>query len=259
MYSITNIARDEAHQDNDVVALPPYATISSVFFSDAGDPYIYDSTGVLLVLLHWRVPGQATWVPVLDTTQLARLASGRKEEHYWPVAVADGRFHCIILKGGERYPYFPRPLLSEFAFEVPLGTRAVGSADKGEGDSAGAGGEAEASRLEESFVRTSLCHDLLEDKVGSSQPSYQMKTELARLATEVDKALLQLMATECREGEEKGMKALQLVGMMKDTSGKMLEAAVKVAQRYERSVLEGKIRDLAERRLMGIEEEDRME
>ena len=59
---------------------------------------IYDSEGVLLVLVHWRQPGQAKWVPVLDTKTLDRLAGGRKEETYWPVAVAQNKFHCIILK-----------------------------------------------------------------------------------------------------------------------------------------------------------------
>ena len=59
-------------------------------------------------------------MPLLDTKQLSRLASGRKTESYWPVAVADNKFHCIILKGGDQYPYLPRPLLSEFDFKIPL-------------------------------------------------------------------------------------------------------------------------------------------
>src|SRR5215475_11951200 len=81
---------------------------------------VYISTGVLLVLQHWRNPGQAKWVPLLDTNHLERRVGGRKEESYWPVAVSRDRFCCIILKGGEKYPYFPRPLLSEFDFKVPV-------------------------------------------------------------------------------------------------------------------------------------------
>ena len=83
-------------------------------------PCIYDSNGVLLTLLHWRTPGQAKWVPLLDTKQLERLQDGKKKETYWPVAVAGERFHCIILKGGDTSPYFPRPLLTEFEFNVPV-------------------------------------------------------------------------------------------------------------------------------------------
>ena len=68
--------------------------------------------------------------------------------------------------------------------------------------------------------------------------------------------LLQLLNVECREGEERGMKALELVKLMRDRSGRMIEAAGKVASRYERGVLEEKIAEVAERRLMGLEGEE---
>jgi len=97
-YTLENIKRDETLQNNDVVALPPGGNLASVFFSDNGDPMIYDSDGVLLVLQHWREAGQAKWTPLLDTRMLERLAGGRKEESYWPVAIAQDKFHCIILK-----------------------------------------------------------------------------------------------------------------------------------------------------------------
>ncbi|KAI9671224.1 MAG: hypothetical protein M1817_003731 [Caeruleum heppii] len=248
LYTIENVKRDEVCQSEDVVALTEGAEVKSVFFSDNGDPCVYDSTGVLLMLLHWRTPGQARWVPVLDTKTLARLAGGRKEESYWPVAVAQDRFHCIILKGGERYPYFPRPLLSDFEFQIPLST-----APSKEGDEGAEGGN-ERTRLEESFVRQSLGWSLLDDVVAAANASHSQRAELTRKELELDKILLQLLAVECREGEERGMKALGLVDLMRDGSGRMLEAAVKVAGRYGRSVLEEKIREVAERRLRGEDE-----
>src|ERR1700712_1804491 len=104
------------------------------------NPCIYDSTGTLLTLLHWRTPSQATWVPLLDTKLLSRLASGRKTESYFPVAVADNKFHCIILKGGDQYPYFPRPLLSEFDFQIPLSSNPKPSPWDGEKDAPEEGG-----------------------------------------------------------------------------------------------------------------------
>jgi len=97
-YTLENIKRDETLQCNDVVALPPGGALKSVFFSENGDPAIYDSDGVLLVLQHWRDAGQARWTPLLDTRMLERLAGGRRDEKYWPVAVAQNKFHCIILK-----------------------------------------------------------------------------------------------------------------------------------------------------------------
>lgn len=203
--------------------------------------------------MHWRTPGHAKWVPLLDTRQLDRLAGGRKEETYWPVAVAQEKFHCIILKGGDKYPYFPRPLLSEFDFKIPVNTVPPrGPADEdGEESNAQAG-----ARLEEAFVRTSVLLSLLDDSVSAVQnPPHEQRSELARREIELDKVLLQLLAVQCREGEERGMKALEIVGLMKDRAGKMIDAASKIAARYGRTVLEEKIREVGERRLMGLNDE----
>lgn len=248
LYTIENVKRDEVCQSEDTVALTDNAQIKSVFFSDNGDPCIYDSSGTLLLLQHWRTPGQARWVPLLDTKTLERLAGGRKEESYWPVAVAQDKFHCIILKGGDQCPYFPKPLLSEFDFKIPCATAAV---EDSSNTSAG-----EGPRLEESFVRSSLMLSLLDDLISATNASHSQRTELSQREIEVDKVLLQLLNAECREGEERGMKALEIVGLMRDRSGKMLEAAGKVAGRYGRLVLQEKINELAERRLMGMDEED---
>ena len=253
LYTIENVKRDEVCQSEDVVALPPGGSVKGVFFSDAGDPCIYDSTGTLLVLVHWRTPGQARWVPLLDTRRLARLAGGRKEETYWPVAVAGERFHCIILKGGDKQPYFPRPLLSEFPFEIPLST--VTASD----DDASADGPAvptEQAKLEETFVQQSVRLALQADMVGATRASRAQQAALARAELERDKTLLQLLAAECREGEERGMKALELVALMRDAGGKTIEAAAKVANRYGRSVLEDKIRAVLERRILGDDDDD---
>lgn len=258
-YTIEDLGRDEVCQADDVVALPPGGPaadggIRTAFFSAEGDPCVYDAAGTLLVLVHWRTPGQARWVPVLDTTRLARRQSGRKQERYWPVAVAGGRFHCIILKGGDTSPYFPRPLLSEFALEIPLGPRPAApdaGADADAEEDGDAGAPAEVHRLEQSHALASVVLALEEDALAATEAAPSHMVELGRRRMELDKLLLQLLAVECREGEERGMKALDLVRRMRDQSGKMVEAAGKVAGRYERRALEGKIREVAERRLLG--------
>jgi chromosome transmission fidelity protein 4 len=203
------------------------------------------------VLQHWRSPGQARWVPLLDTKLLDRLATGRKEETYWPVAVAQNKFHCIILKGGEKDPYFPRPLLSEFEFKIPVSTQPP--KDTNDDNEAS---RHDNSRFEEAFVRETLFLSLYQDLVSSTNATSSQRAELAQKELGIDKLLLQMLAVECREGEERGMKALELVKMMKDRSGKMVEAASKVAQRYGRSILEDKIRDLEEKRIMDIDDDD---
>ncbi|KAL9037624.1 MAG: hypothetical protein Q9214_005622, partial [Letrouitia sp. 1 TL-2023] len=248
LYTIENVKRDEVCQSEDTVALTDGARIKNVFFSDRGDPCIYDSAGVLLVLQHWRTQGQARWVPLLDSKSLERLAGGRKEESYWPVAVAQDKFHCIILKGGDQYPYFPKPLLSEFEFKVPC------SAEVKE-DAANAAAN-ERPRLEESYIRNSLMYSLLEDSVSATNATNSHRAEVGRQELEVDKTLLQLLNVECREGEERGMKALEIVGLLKDQGGKMIEAAGKIAARYGRTVLQDKISELAEKRLIGLDEDE---
>lgn len=96
---------------------------------------------------------------------------------------------------------------------------------------------------------------LLEGGVGEGGSGHAARAELARREVELDKVLLQLLAVECREGEERGMKALEIVGLMKDRGGKMVEAASKIAGRYSRTVLEEKIREVGERRLMGMDDD----
>ncbi|GAP83867.1 putative chromosome transmission fidelity protein 4 [Rosellinia necatrix] len=261
LYTIENIKRDEICQNEDTVALPPGARLKSAFFSDNGDPCIYDSTGALLTLLHWRQPSRASWIPLLDTKLLPRLASGRKSETYFPIAVAHNKFHCIILKGGDEYPYFPRPLLSEFDFSVPLTSEPPSkkkhNPDAMEDDDSQENEEdSESRRLEQQYLLKGIAATQLQDLADSTRGSHAHRAGVARLELEIDKALIQLLAIECREGEDRGMRALELVELMRDRSGRMIEAAGKVAERYGRSILGEKIREVGERRANALEDED---
>ncbi|KAH7146471.1 WD40-repeat-containing domain protein [Dactylonectria macrodidyma] len=271
LYTIENVKRDEICQNEDTVALPEGATLKSVFFSDNGDPCIYDSTGTLLTLLHWRQPSRASWVPLLDTRLLSRLASGRKHESYFPIAVADNKFHCIILKGGDQYPYFPRPLLSEFDFSVPLESAPKEKKKKKTREPRNADGEqeeeeddedeeedenAETRKLEQQFLLRGLQATQLRDLVDATAGSHTQRSLLSRLELEIDKTLLQLLAVECREGEDRGMRALEMVELMRDRTGRMVEAAGKVAERYGRDILGEKIRELGEKRINGMDDDD---
>ena len=227
------------------------------------DPCIYDSTGTLLTLLHWRTPSRAVWIPLLDTKLLPRLASGRKHESYFPIAVADDRFHCIILKGGDQYPYFPRPLLSEFDFSVPLTStppkepKAADGADGEDGEDGEDEEEAERRRLEQAFLLKGLQAAQLRDAADNDADDQggAQTSALTRAELDIDKTLLQLLAGECRAGEERGMRALELVRLMRDRSGRMVEAAGKVAERYGRTVLGEKIREIGEQRVNGMDED----
>lgn len=272
LYTIENVKRDEVFQSEDIVALTPDSTLSSVFFSAEGDPYIYDSTGVLLTLLHWRTPGQARWVPMLDTALLPRLAAGGKQESYWPVAVANNRFHCIILKGQEKYPYFPRPILSEFEFQMPItgpqdgedGEKDADAMEEDSDDEEGGGARDkkkkkkgdESTALEHTLLLTSTLHSQLLSTLSNTRPTAAQKSALTTLEVTLDRTLLQLLGLECLAGEDRGMKALEIVSLMRDSNGKMLDLAMKVATRYGREVLREKIAELAERRAVGLDAGD---
>ena len=95
-----------------------------------------------------------------------------------------------------------------------------------------------------------------QDLIDFTKSTNAQRTALARMEVDIDKTLLQMMAVECREGEERGMRALEMVTLMKDKTGRMVEAAGKVAERYGRTVLGEKIREVGEARLLGAMEED---
>lgn len=235
LFTIENVRRDEILQRQAVLPLPDAKLeLTSLLWSEEGDPYIYDSQGVLLVCQHWRAMGQCRWVPVLETRQMERVRDGEREETYWPVAVAGEKFHCIILKGGERYPYFPRPLLSEFDFQMTLHQPGAQLTD--------------GQKLEHKYLLQTVLHGLEEDRLEATESSKEERAGLARRELEIDKVLLLLLATECLGGEERGMKALEIVGLLGngDGSGRMLDAAVKVAERYEMGPLGERIRQMRE-------------
>jgi chromosome transmission fidelity protein 4 len=205
---------------------------------------------------------------MLDTNLLSRLSSGAKQETYWPVAVANRKFHCIILKGAEKYPYFPRPILSDFDFQIPLSS----PKDKDKDDDAmeedddeydDEGGRSkkksaqdEQTRLEQTLVLSQTLHAQLSATLANTRPTKHQKQELMELEIQIDRTLLQLLGLECLAGEDRGMKALEIVSLMRNANGKMYDLATKVATRYGREVLGEKIRELEERRMVGLEGEE---
>jgi chromosome transmission fidelity protein 4 len=200
---------------------------------------------------------------------MERLASGRKNESYFPIAVADNKFHCIILKGGDQYPYFPRPLLSEFDFSIPISSAPKPSKrktregsedlDMGDGDddkNEEEDGSSETRKFEQEFMLYGIKAAQLRDLVEATSGSHSQRSELSRLEIEIDKTLIKLLAAECREGEERGMRALEMVQLMRDRTGRMFDAASKVAGRFGRTILGDKIRELGEKRMEGLEDDD---
>lgn len=155
-------------------------------------------------------------------------------------------------------------MLSEFDFDIPIHATPTSSKNTDDDDIFGVNDmgeekkkdspENEAHRLESAFVLQSLLTSQKADQLDATTASREARAALARMEVEIDKVLLQMLAVECREGEDRGMRALETVGLMRDRTGRMLEAASKVAERYGLGVLGEKIREAGE--VMEDEEEE---
>jgi chromosome transmission fidelity protein 4 len=129
---------------------------------------------------------------------------------------------------------------------------ADGDEDKDEDED----GSSETRKLEQQFMLHNVKAAQLRDLVEATSSSHSQRSQLSRLELEIDKTLLQLLAVECREGEERGMRALEMVQLMRDRTGRMMEAAGRVAERYGRTILGEKIREVGEKRIEGLEDDD---
>ncbi|KTW28096.1 hypothetical protein T552_01957 [Pneumocystis carinii B80] len=227
-YTLEHVLQDKVLQSNDLLALPPKGHLRSLFFSNEGDPMIFDSDGILLVLMHWRIQGQAKWVPLLDTNLMKRKKG--KDETYWPVAVANQKFYCIVLKGNEQHPYFPRPMFSEFEFLIPC----VLLPESEEVNNIYA--------LEERHVRESILLSLLEDNTELSTDNESNKLEISKKEISIDKILLQLLQIACKEDHQ--AKALEFATLLRRSAS--LDAARKIAAHYMKTNLIERITALTE-------------
>ncbi|KAH9956929.1 WD40 repeat-like protein [Russula dissimulans] len=197
-------------------------TLRWIGISEEGAPAVYDSAGVMYLMPRFRIPLRGTWLRILDTDKFERKQG--KDESYWPVGLSEDTFMCLILKGRQEYPAFPRPLIQELPVRLPF-----------------RGKDPKDAPLEEHFARETMHLQMTRDALGDEDvPDEIPSRELA-----LDKELVQLIQTACKS--DKLPRALELTRMLHHTSS--FDMAVKVAGFYRLVGLQEKMQALKDDRI----------
>ncbi|EIW83036.1 WD40 repeat-like protein [Coniophora puteana RWD-64-598 SS2] len=194
--------------------IPKGHILKWIGITDQGIPAIYDSAGYLHIMINFRRPNRATWARLLDTNAWERKQG--KDESYWPVGCSNETFHCLILKGRQEYPGFPRPLIQELPIRMPFRIK---------------------DTTEEELLRIhiNLARDALPDDEVSAP-------DLDRRELELDKITIRLIQAACKT--DKQPRALELAKRL--NLPQSLAAAHKVAAFYKLHGLREKFEALIE-------------
>ncbi|KAM9904580.1 hypothetical protein OXX79_002670 [Metschnikowia pulcherrima] len=230
-----------------------------LFFNDHSDPCLvagHDDT--LVVLSHWREPGNARWVPLLNCTDAISdfgLSESKKNWKCWPLGLQGDRSVCLILKNNDIYPGFPLPLPIELDLRLP--TKCFKSLLKGgkeaaeEDDDEFANGDDEIEKKlqkvkeedpEEEYLRVTTLGRLLASSLSDLGEEEEHMETLKSYSLIFDKSLLKLFNSACQESRLN--KAFSVAKLIKND--KALLAASKIAERHNFANLMAKITKLRE-------------
>lgn len=217
---------------------------------------MYDSNGLLSILDRFRRPTQARWIPLLDTTSLARRQG--KDESYWPIGVSGSLFMCIILK----VRLFRSIIMTLLTHDS--GKRRVSRLPSAIDTRVGGTNAHLFSRraiwpsgrkvlryypqftpsnpfLKTRIIREKVHIDFIQDGLGPDI----IDEDISRRILNLNKELIQLIQLACKN--DKLQKALDLVTLLHSTSS--FDLAMKVADFYHLPGLKSKIQTMKQERV----------
>ncbi|KAI8636553.1 WD40-repeat-containing domain protein [Parasitella parasitica] len=204
-FMLLNTETNEMLQ-KDKIQLTTDSELNWIGFSETNQAVTFDSAGVLRLLYHQRRPFQGRWIPVFDGKAYA-TANGRTEK-YWPVGVLRDRLMCVILRGSNAYPFFPRPPVKDIPLRMPLLEQST-----------------EVGDLEESVLRIETCNAHERDEAEATNTADDYADTFNESDAEMDMALLKLINIACKA--EKVSKALDLTYILHSSDS--VDRAIKIA------------------------------
>ncbi|CAO3696706.1 unnamed protein product [Rhizopus stolonifer] len=225
-YILINTDLNEVLQ-KDKIQLSNGGKLTWAGFSETTQVATYDSDSVLRVLHRQRRPHQGTWLPIFDGKAYAR--SMQRSDRYWPVGVLRDRLMCIILRGENKYPFFPRPSVSDVPLQLPL--IETGS---------------ETGQIELAYLSSLYrnLHERDEAEATQKQEEYQDAFDIADV--EMDKDILRLVNLACKA--ERSSRALDLVQSLRLSES--VDKAIRVATYHHLSSLANSIMRIKELKFM---------